>query len=161
MSVEIAKEPFSMELFNELMPLAQKSWNESTQLKGKTCAFYGERDFNIEPDAEQYQQVHDAGGLILLVLRDERKLVGYLVAVTYRSWHHKTVLCANVDCIYVEPAYRSYTAVMIERFEKEALERSVQIIAWPTHVDGPVYEVLKFRGYVGDDLVMERRLCAS
>jgi hypothetical protein len=161
LNATIAKEPFNMELFSELLPLAQKSWKESTQAKTETCAFYGERDFDIEPDAEQYQSVQDAGALILFTLRDQNELVGYLVGVQYRSWHHKTVMCANVDCVYVEPNYRTYTAVLIEFFEKEAMDRSVKIIAWPTHVHGPVYEVLKAKGYVGDDLVMEKKLCAS
>ena len=41
-------------------------------------------------------------------------------------------------------------------------ERNVQIIGWPTHVDGPMYALLKARGYVGDDIVMEKRLpCVS
>lgn len=150
-----------MELFAELLPLAQKSWNESTQVKEKTCAFYGERDFDIEPDADQYQLVHDAGTLIILTARTpEQGLVGYLVGVLYRSWHHKTVLCANVDCAYMEPTFRSYMAVLIEHFEKEATERGVKIIAWPTHENGPLHYVLMARGYVGDDLVMEKRLCA-
>jgi hypothetical protein len=35
----------------------------------------------------------------------------------------------------------------------------VGIIGWPVHLNGPVYDVLKAKGYVGDDIVMEKRLC--
>ena len=48
---------------------------------------------------------------------------------------------------------------MTERFEKEMAARGSIIIGWPTHPDGPVYELLKARGYVADDIVMEKRLC--
>jgi hypothetical protein len=48
--------------------------------------------------------------------------------------------------------------VAAERFETEFKALGAAIIGWPAHINGPVYEVLKARGYVGDDIVMERRL---
>ncbi len=159
MTVSIEREPFTAELFAETLPLAQKCWNESTIIKAETCAYYGERDFKIEPDLESYLQLRDKGMLLFIALRDET-LQGYLVAFTYRSTHHKKILCAIVDSAYVEPAYRAYAPVLSEVFEKEARAMGVAIIGWPTHVNGPTYEMLKARGYVGDDTVMEKRLCA-
>jgi hypothetical protein len=150
-----------MELFHKLLPLAQESWNESSRAKAETCAFYGKRDLKIEPDADQYQRLDSLGILLLLTLRDGNDVVGYLLAVTHPALHHKQIICANVDCVYVDPDYRSYTGVMIERFEKEATDRGAQIIGWPTHPNGPVYEVLTAMGYVGDDLVMEKQLIQS
>ena len=33
-----------------------------------------------------------------------------------------------------------------------------QIIGWPVHFNGPVYDLLKAKGYIGDDIVMEKRI---
>jgi hypothetical protein len=157
--MKIDREAFSVELFNELLPLARKCWQESSALKADSCVFAGERDLVIEPDLENYQKISDS--LIIVTLRDEGKLVGYLVGFLYRSPHHKKILCGNGDSIYVEPAYRSYAVVLTERFEKESQAAGAQIIGWPTHPDGPVYRLLKARGYTVDDVVMEKRLCAQ
>ena len=156
--MKIEREPFSEELFTELIPLAQKCWKESTQIKAETCAFYGERDFVIEPDQETYQKLSNEGRLIIITARDER-LVGYVIGFLYQSWHHKNLLCGNVDSIYVEPDYRTYTVVLTDQLEKAMRQAQAAIIGWPTHPDGKVYELLKALGYVGDDVVMEKRLC--
>jgi hypothetical protein len=158
--VNIDKEPFSMELFNEMLPLAQKCWNESTAFKGESCAYFGDRDFNIEPDAETYKTLHDQGRFVFVTLRDEGQLKGYVVGFTYHALHHKKVLCAIGDSIYIEPDYRAHTWAVAKRFEKEMMELGAKILGWPVHFNGPVYEILKAKGYVGDDIVMERRLCA-
>jgi len=60
--------------------------------------------------------------------------------------------------MYIEPDYRSHTWAVAKRFEKEMAQLGAQILGWPAHLNGPVYEVLKARGYVGDDIVMEKRL---
>lgn len=160
MTIAIEKEPYNSNLFTEVLPLAQKCWEESTVTKAETCAYYGERDFAIEPDTEGYQRLEDQGVLVLITLREDGSLKGYIIGFLYRSMHHKRILCGIGDSVYVEPDYRSYTGVMAEKFEKEMRHRGAEIIGWPVHVDGPVYEVLKARGYVGDDIVMEKRLCA-
>ena len=154
--MKIEKEPFTRALYEEILPLGKKCWSESTLHKGKDCAYYGERDFEIEPDISAYEK----GTVVIVTLRDEGALKGYVAGFLYRSWHHKHILCGNVDSMYVEPDYRSYAGVIAERFEKEFKELGAQIIGWPAHINGPVYEILKARGYTGDDIVMEKRLCA-
>jgi hypothetical protein len=160
MDVVIEKEPFTLELFQELLPLAQKCWDESTVNKAKTCAYHGKRDFQIDPDIPTYQRLADSGSVVIITLRDAGVLKGYVIGFLYRSWHHKKILCGSTDAIYVQLDYRSYTAVMAERFEKEFFGMGAEIIGWPVHVNSSVYEILKARGYVGDDIVMEKLLCA-
>lgn len=160
MTVTIESEQFNAEVFAQILPLAQKCWEESTVFKAETCAYYGERDFEIEPDIEGYQKLSDSGILVLITMRDDGELKGYTVGFTYRSMHHRRILCGIGDSIYIEPDYRSYTAVMADKFEKEMRVKGAEIIGWPVHINGPVFEVLKARGYVGDDIVMEKRLCA-
>jgi hypothetical protein len=156
--IEINTEHFDSDLFEEILPLSQKCWEESTAAKGATCAFYGERDFAIEPDMETYQQLEDNGVLVIVTLRDSGELKGYVVGFSYRALHHKKIIGGIGDSIYIEPDYRSYAAVIAEKFENELRALGVQIIGWPVTPDGPVHEVLKARGYAGDDIVMEKRL---
>lgn len=153
-------EPLSAELLKELLPLAQKCWDENTIIKAETCAFYGEREFQIEPDLEQYYILAKRGVLHILAFRAGGILQGYLSAVLFRSLHHKKFLTMMVDSAYIEPAFRSYTAVLIEKFERHAREQGTAIIGWPAHINGPLYQFLKASGYVGDDLIMEKKLCA-
>lgn len=158
MTVTINKENFTEELAQELLPLGQKCWEESTLAKAEKCAFYGERDFQIDPDLVQYQKLSDLGALVIVTLRDDAVVKGYVSGFTYKALHHKRILGAIGDTIYVEPEYRSYTGVMIDMFLSEMRERNVQIVGWPTLPDGPVYHLLKDLGFVGDDIVMELRM---
>ena len=160
MTVVINVEPFSRELSAEIAPLAQKCWNESTVIKAETCAFYGERDFQIEPDVDRYELLASQGFVVMVTLRNDAEIKGYVIGLVYRSMHHKHILCGIGDTAYLEPDYRAYMAPVANRFEQEMRSRGVGIIGWPTHAEGPVYEVLKALGYVGDDIVMEKRLCA-
>lgn len=154
----IEKEDFCRDLYEEVLPLGRKCWEESTANKGADCGYHGEREFQIEPLFDVYQGISSAGSLVLVTLRDAGALKGYVVGFLYSSWHHKGILCASVDSIYVQPSHRAYTAVMAEKFEKEFQALGAQIIGWPTHINGPVYDFLKARGYVGDDIIMEKRL---
>jgi hypothetical protein len=159
--ITIAQESFNLEVGAEILPLAQAGWDESTDIKGPTCAYFGERAFLIEPDVERYQELNQRGLLVFMALRNDSVLKGYILGLTYWSLHHRRILCGIADTAYVDPAYRAYTTVIAEKFEAAMRKLNVEIIGWPTHADGPVYEVLKARGYVEDDVVMEKRLCAS
>jgi hypothetical protein len=160
--VKVAVEPFTQALFDELLPLAQKCWQESTEAKAEKCAFYGERDFAIEPDFDAYQRLADAGTLVVVTLRNEAKLVGYVVGFSYRALHHKHIIGGIGDTFYIEPEFRSYAPIVAARFEKELTSLGVGIIGWPTTEGGPVHTMLKAMGYVGDDIVMEKRIiCVS
>lgn len=156
----IRTEEFSASLYEEILPLGRKCWAESTEFKGETCAYYGERDFEIQPDFDLYQRLADSNSMLVFTLRHDEVLVGYAVLFFYNSWHHKKILCANVDTMYVEPTYRVYAPIVIDRIERELPTRNVGIIAWPTHINGPMYDLLKKHGYIGDDIVMEKRVCA-
>jgi len=156
--ITIEAEQFSAELAAEILPLAQKSWEESTVFKKESCAYFGDRDFTLQPDIGRYVELAEQDSVILMALRDEGVLRGYALGLVYRSLHHKTIIGGIGDLIHVELEYRPYTAVIVEKFEKEMKARNVEIIGWPTHINGPVYELLKARGYVGDDIVMEKRI---
>jgi len=158
MSVVIALEPFSAALFREILPLAQKCWEEATILKAETCAFYGERDFQIEPDEARYHELAAIRTLVIVTLRQEGVLEGYVEGFLYRSLHHQKILAGIGDTLYVNPSLRSYTGPLVDRFLEEMRVRHAQIIGWPVTPGSSVHKVLLTFGFVGDDVVMEKRL---
>lgn len=158
--VLIGTEPFSRALFAEILPLAQKCWEENTEVKVETCAFYGERSFLIEPDVEQYERLAHSGALLLVTLRDEGKLCGYATGIIYSSLHHRGAKVGGADSFYIEPRYRLHVLELIRRFESALEDTGAVIIGWPAHRHSALYALLKARGYVEDDTVMEKRLCA-
>ena len=158
--IVIEKEVFNAELAAEVLPLARKCWAESSDFKGESCAYFGDRDFLIEPDTNAYQKLENEGALVLVTLRDGKELKGYVIGFLYNAMHHKGIRCGIGDSIYIEPAYRTHTWAVAKRFETEIAAIGAKILGWPVHFKGPVYKILKAKGYVGDDIVMEKRLCA-
>jgi hypothetical protein len=157
--MKIDIEFFDAALYDEVLPLAQKSWNECSEIKKDTCAFHGQRDFEIIPDKEQYLFLQRSNALIALTLRDEYGVLhGYALGILYRSLHHQPVICGNVDSFYIEPEKRAYVRSFIARIEAEFAHRDVVIMGWPTTASGSLFAVLRTLGYIADDVVMEKML---
>lgn len=156
--VKIETEKFCTQLCWDLMPIAQRCWDERTEEKGETCAFVNARAIKIEPDTDRYISMANAGALLVVVLRDDAVIKGYALGVVHTSMHHKSTLCGFVDCLYTDPDYRSYAGLLAEQLEKEMKAKGVEIVGWPVHTNGPLYELAKAMKYRGDDTVMEKRL---
>ena len=158
--MKIDKESYNDALRTELMPLAQKCWDAESEVKAKTCAYYGERNFAIAPDIATYKLFADLGLLLIITLREQTKLVGYAIGFTYQSLHHK-VMCACGDSFYIEPQYRSYAGPLEERFEKEFAKMGAEIFGWGVTPGSSLHSLLVAKGFIADDVVMEKRLCVS
>lgn len=157
--MNISIEPFTRELAAEIIPLGQKAWDECSEIKKDTCAYHGQRGLPIDPHIEQYLYLENNNLLITMTLRDENeKLRGYALLITYYSLHLKNELCGNVDTFYVEPEYRKFMPRFMSKIEKELTARNVSIIGWPVTATGKLCQILKKRGYIADDVVMELKL---
>lgn len=157
--MKIAIEQFTRELADEVVPLGQQSWDECSEIKKDTCAYHGQRGLAIDPDVDQYLYLADHQSLIAFTLRDDAgALHGYALAILYRSLHLKTELCGNVDTFYVQPDYRRSMPRLMSRIEETLRERGISIVGWPVTRTGKLYEILKRRGYIADDVVMELKL---
>ncbi|MDN7489511.1 hypothetical protein QZM35_17525 [Burkholderia sp. AU45274] len=157
--MKIAIETFTRELAAEIVPLGQQSWDECSEIKKDTCAYHGQRGLAIDPDIDQYLYLSDHQSLIAFTMRDdEGDLHGYALAILYRSLHLKTELCGNVDTFYVQPDHRRSMPRLMSTIEETLRERGVSIIGWPVTMTGGLFEILKRRGYIADDVVMELKL---
>lgn len=159
--MKIAVEKLTPELFAEMLPLGQESWDECSEIKKDTCSFHGERGFKIEPNEAQYLQFAENDALLAFVLRDdENVLQGYSLAVFYQSLHHAPVSCASVDTFYLRPAVRGAIRNFIAAMEEQFEARGVVVVGWPVSPSGGLFGVLKTLGYAPDDVIMEKRICA-
>ncbi|MCA8326165.1 GNAT family N-acetyltransferase [Burkholderia cepacia] len=157
--MKISIEPFTLELAAEIVPLGQESWDECSEIKKDTCAYHGQRGLQIDPDIDQYLYLADHQSLIAFTLRDDEGVLhGYALAILYRSLHLKTELCGNVDTFFVQPDHRRSMPRLMSKIEDTLRERGVSIIGWPVTMTGGLYEILKRRGYIADDVVMELKL---
>lgn len=157
--MKIAIELFTRELADEIVPLGQQSWDECSEIKKDTCAYHGQRGLQIDPDIDQYLYLAQHQSLIAMTLRDNGDVLrGYALVILYKSLHLKTELCANVDTFYVQHDYRLSMPRLMTHIEKAAQELGVSIIGWPVTRTGNLYKILKRRGYIADDVVMEFKL---
>lgn len=157
--MKIAIEPFTLELAAEIMPLGQEAWDECSEIKKDTCAYHGQRGLTIDPNNEMYLLMQTNNALIVMTLRSEEgTLHGYALLVLYHSMHLRKEFCGNVDTFYVQPEHRRFMPRFMTALETELRERGVSIIGWPVTLAGLLYQILKTRGYIADDVVMELKL---
>jgi hypothetical protein len=155
----ISIEPFTRELADEIIPLGQQSWDECSEIKKDTCAYHGQRGLAIDPDIEQYLYLAEHQSLIAMTLRDDDKVLrGYALLILYKSLHLKTELCGNVDTFYVQPSFRRSMSRFISEIEDVLRQHGISIIGWPVTMTGKMFEILKRRGYIADDVVMELKI---
>lgn len=157
----IGIEPLTNELFDELMPMGQKLWDECSEIKADTCSFHGERGLKIQPNRATYFAFQANGQLAAFVMRDVQGVAkGFAFCMFYNSLHHEVVKCANVDLFYIEPEHRAAIRRLIKTIEDEFRSRGVVVVGWPISPMGKLFEILKTLGYAPDDVVMEKRICA-
>lgn len=84
--------------YKEAMPLTVKHWDE--------VPFGPWKDIGLDVNTENYLLAEQEGYLRVLIVRDEGKLVGYVILLTSEMNHHKGVWQAVTDVIYVDPEYR-------------------------------------------------------
>ena len=159
MNMTISIEPFTRELAAEIVPLGQQSWDECSEIKKDTCAYHGQRGLAIDPDIDQYLYLAENHSLIAMTMRDEDKILrGYALLILYKSLHLKTELCGNVDTFYIQPDFRRSMSRFISAVEETLRLRGISIIGWPVTMTGKMFEILKRRGYIADDVVMELKI---
>ena len=157
--MKIAIETFTLELAVEITPLGQEAWDECSEIKKDTCAFHGQRGHPIDPNNKQYLAMQAVNMLSAMTLRDtEGILRGYSLIVFYYSLHLQTELCCHVDTFYVQPGYRSSMMKFMSAVEDHGRSRNASIVGWPVSMTGLLYEILKHRGYIADDVIMELKL---
>lgn len=84
----------------------------------------------LNPDFDKYQNIENAGSLIIITARKEGKLVGYWILFILPHLHYKDVLCGHTDIYYMLPEVRQgMTGVkLLSEGEKILKKRGVKKI---------------------------------
>lgn len=92
----IAPESFT-EIYAELLPLFHLHWLELGPFRDR---------MPLAPNLQIYAYLESAGELVTLTARQDRKLVGYLIAKTGPGLHYSQTMQAITDIPYVHPSVR-------------------------------------------------------
>lgn len=80
-------------------------------------------------DFETYLASEEAGGLKSYTVRtEENKLVGYCLFFISNHTHHKGMMVAHQDVIYVDPIYRTCGIRLLRYTESELKTQGVNLI---------------------------------
>lgn len=139
MSLTFAAEPLP-DCWAEFIKLAEKHWNE-------TEAFHDGQTFN--PLFERYNKYAEAGWFVMIIARDEGRMVGYAGFYLTPSMHSQALISTE-DTWYLLPEYRKgWNAPKLFKFAEEEAKRRGSIEASGTvRLTNPqAGAVLKRMGY--------------
>lgn len=150
-SIVISQEHYSPAFWAELAPLIERNWAESESY---------EPAIPVDPDVERYRKLDAAGALQCLTARLDGLLVGYAVFMVAYSIHHRTLLCAHGDAVYMLPQLGRYDAVvaLIDEAEARLSEMGVKRLAWWCEPQSKLARILASLGYKPDEVLMEKVL---
>ncbi len=81
-------------------------------------------DLEIAPDFGKMKQLEDMGMFKVITVREDGRMVGYLLAVVNKHLHYRnSPLMLIVDAYYISPECRSGTGVKLVRFTEELAHR--------------------------------------
>jgi len=118
-------------------------------------------DLEIAPDVEKMKILEGMGMFKVVTVRDEGRLVGYLLAVVNTHLHYKnSAQMLIVDAYYVSPECRSGTGVKLIRFtESLAKELGAIKIYFSCKVHCDHSALFKALGYRLSDYAFTKRVC--
>jgi GNAT superfamily N-acetyltransferase len=125
---------------DELMPMLPMHWEELALDKDRVP---------LVPRWDVYDARDAAGELLLVVLREDGKAVGYYWGFISPGLHYATCLTAQMDIFYVHPEHRDGRGGMIlfQAVERELRRRGVQrwFVGAKLHRDAsPLFKRLGF-----------------
>lgn len=87
-----------------------------------------DQDLEIAPDYETMKRMEAAGAFYVVTVREDGKMVGYLLAVVNKHLHYNNApKMLIVDAYYIDPSARTGTGVKLIRFV-EGISKRMGII---------------------------------
>lgn len=110
-------EPFPPFL-DEVKPLLARHYDEISLHKGR---------FDLDPQYDEYLRRDALGMVLTITLREDGKLVGYIVSFVAPGLHYRDCLTLTMDIFYVAPEHRGKQGgiKLFRALEREARRRGV------------------------------------
>lgn len=115
----IAVEPFG-QVARELPPLFDRHWQESEPDR---------EALPLDPDWDRMFMLASQGMLYVVTARDRGRLAGYIFTLVVPHVYSRTSLQAEIQALWLDPAYRGGWAAMNMLRESERLIRANHVIA--------------------------------
>ena len=138
--ISYSVEPFK-DVVEELGELLHAHWKE--------LAWFQDR-VPLAPRWDTYAESDDKGDLIIIIARDEGKVVGYFVGFLNLSLHYGDTLMCVMDILYVTPKYRNDSTGyrLFSLGEKAAKDKGAQFMVCGTKVgEQDISAIFKHKGF--------------
>ena len=102
----------------------------------------------IDVDYDRYEAVEQAGMLLVLIAKENEKVVGYSVNILSTHLHHKdTLMCYN-DLLFLTQSKRngSLGIRLIQETEELAKRRGAEMMFWHSKSNTPLSRILPRMG---------------
>lgn len=149
MSLELQREPGTIPLLEELLPMLELHWAE--------IAVY--QDIPLDPDVETYAALEAQGQLRIYTAREAGALRGYAVFFVRPNLHYKGSKQAWQDVFYIDPRERFRGGFMLVRYCEAALRaEGVQVVYHHAKLINGFGQLLKTMKYQLVDEIYAKRL---
>jgi|SRR6185312_2959936 len=110
------------DIFEEMKSLNKVHYEEISE--------HAKHGISLNPDYPAYFAKENAGELLVIVLRDTGKLVGYYIGLIGHSLHYKDCLQCAMDIIYVDPNFRGQSGgkLLMDRLKSECGQRGIRVM---------------------------------
>ena len=125
---------------------AQDVLTEGVELSRANNAETG-HNFPLDIDEEVYLHLEKAGGLRVYLARSGGQLAGYAAFFLTAHPHHRTVLLAQQDVIYIDPGHRGCGGRFISWIDEKLTGDGVQMILHHVTVSKDFSPLLERLGY--------------
>ena len=148
--VVFAREPYSLGLVNEMLPLWAEHWKE---IASETFG-------PLEPNLEFYETLDKYGVLRIYTVRNEGKLIGYQIFNVAMSPMSKNMLTSNSSLIYITPDERK--GLLAKRFLDFCTNQlsidGVQVVYMSISADHKLKSLLERSGFRHVDQIYCKKL---
>jgi len=112
-------------------------------------------EVDLDPAKELYQLLSDQGNLYVIVARELKEVVGYVVLLKQPHLHHQTINLGSVDILYVVPEKRKTDVVikLLDFLERLAKLLELKWLRIGMKTDQRFEKLLQERGYINDEIV--------
>lgn len=128
-------------VYGELLPLLHEHYGEISTHK--------DHDVPLDPMVEVYRAREMDGSLMMVIGREEGRIVAYMVCFVAPGLHYRSCLTCSPDIFFVAPDKRTgMTGVRMFRFvEKELKRRGVKRWAVGSKVQHDASALFKYLGF--------------
>lgn len=115
-------------------------------------------DLPMSPDWAGYAVLEESGSLAIFTVREAGALIGYATFIKSQMLHHKNVIAAHCDMIYLDPAFRAGPRAfnLIRHCEQELKLCGVRKLMWGVKIRRDWSPVLKRLGYEAEEIVLSK-----